>query len=155
MSRPRVLPPGQARILLVAAFFYGISILSVLLFGLTLLLQGVQLRVGTLFWGISYSVGAYYLLKGSVFAKGFLIVMSAISVFTAVGFLYAADDLSFRLVGVYLGIGGSCSLYLLTLSPALREEFERRSALSQREEELAKQRFYDEVEGKEEEAGNS
>jgi len=140
------LPAGRARILFVAGFFYTNSTLSILVFGLSLAAPHMTPPFPTLFWGLAIGVAAFYLLKGSTFAKRFLVAISVISLLTAIPLLWLADNLFTRLLGVFFGIGGACSLYLLTFSATLRHEFERRHADYEAAKRAARQKFYDEFE---------
>jgi len=146
MTGDQVLKAGRARILLVAAFFYAYSIVSILVFAATLVVSNTKLGISSLFWGLSFGIGASYLLKGSTFAKRFLVAMSVVSVVTGVLAGWLAGGLVDQLLGAFLGLGGACSLYLLTLSSEFRSEFNRRHADYEAEKQAAKQRFYDEFE---------
>jgi hypothetical protein len=101
-----VLAAGRTRILLVAAFFYAFSILSILLFAATLALPNTKAHVPLLFRGLAMGAAAFYLLKGSTFAKWFLLAMSVISVLTAVPVLWLGNNQLTRPLGVFFGIGG-------------------------------------------------
>jgi peptidoglycan/LPS O-acetylase OafA/YrhL len=128
MAEYPVLPSGRTRILLVAAFFYVLSIRWILVFSLSLAGPYAKISISTLVWGLAIGAATFYLLKGSVFAKWFLVAVSIVSMLTAIAILLVADELSDRLLGMFFGVGGAGSLYLLTLSTKLHSEFERRRA---------------------------
>ena len=146
MTGDQVLPAGRLRILVVAAFFYACTIASILVFAATLVVSNAKPGTSSLFWGLAMGSAAFYLLKGSTLAKWFLVAMSVMSVATAVLALWLSGGLVDQLLGAFLGIGGACSLYLLTLSTELRSEFERRHADYEAEKQAAGQKLYDEYE---------
>ena len=86
MSEQRAVPAGEARILLVAALFYGFAILTIIVFAQALLV-GVQASLPQLGWVFACAVAAFHLLKGSKPARLFLIAMS---VFMTIGGLMIA-----------------------------------------------------------------
>jgi hypothetical protein len=132
--------------LVVATFFYAWSIVSILVFAATLVASNGKLGISSLFWGLADGIAAFYLLKGSVFAKRFLVAMSVISVVTAVLVLWLGGGPVDQLLGAFFGVGGACSLYLLTLSSEFRSEFNRRHADYEAEKQAARQKLYDEFE---------
>ena len=99
MSEQRAVPAGEARILLVAALFYGFTALTVLVFvkGLS---AGAQASVPQLFWGLACGVAAFHLLKGSKLARSFLIVMSIFIMIGGVLFVSEFDAWDNRVIGL-------------------------------------------------------
>jgi hypothetical protein len=153
MTGYRVLAAGRTRILLVASFFYAFSILSILAFAVTLALPNTKAHIPSLFWGLVIGPATFYLLKGSTFAKRFLLAISVISVLTAVPVLWLGNNLLTRSLGVFFGIGGVYSLYMLAWSAEFRSEFNRRRANYEAEKQAAKQKFYDEFEAPSDKGG--
>src|SRR5262245_33718376 len=137
---------GRAKMRVVAAFFYVCYMFVVLVLAATLVVSNGKAGTSSLFWGLADGIAAFYLLKGSVFAKRFLVAMSVISVVTAVLVLWLGGGPVDQLLGAFLGVGGACSLYLLTWSSEFRSEFNRRHADYEAEKQAARQKFYDEFE---------
>jgi hypothetical protein len=148
------LPAGRAAILFVAAFFYAYAIRSILVFVGSLAGPYIRPEILTLFWGLLTGGAASYLLKGSILAKRFLVAMSVILLLIDILKLWLEGGSSNGFVDVAFGVSAAYSLYLLTWSPVLRSEFERRHAGYEAEKEAARQRFYAEFEAENDKAGD-
>jgi hypothetical protein len=123
---------------------------------LILLAVGGPPRLVTAAWSVSYIFGAYYFLRGAIWAKKFLIVISVISATICIAmsipfillFVETGGVTFFGSLTLLFGIGTAYCVYALIFSGPLKSEFDGRAASYRSAQETARQRFYEEFEGR-------
>ncbi|RWM05644.1 hypothetical protein [Mesorhizobium sp.] len=139
---------GKHHMLAVAVIYFIMGAVGIVS-SLILLAAGAAPSLWNAFWSLCYVVGAYYFLRGSTVARTFLIIMSAIGAIAFITILSLSQGkTTFSLLLLFLGIGSAYCFHALKFSLPLNAEFDQRAASYRSETERAKQRFYDEMEGK-------